>query len=74
MNDIDRFATDYENSLSAKEYLLSSEQLVDEGCIAKNALLSIGKSTRDMAGVGQTPSLLQDFEIPTTSMLEDDQQ
>ena len=49
------------------------EQIVDEACFAKNAMLSIGKTTPYKAVVGQAPNLLQDFEAPNTSMMEDAQ-
>ena len=51
----------------------TNEMLVDEACFAKNAMLSIGKTTPYKAVVGQAPNLLQDFEMPNTSMLEDPQ-
>ena len=52
----------------------TNEVLIDEACFAKNALLTIGKTTPYKAVVGQSPNLLQDFETPNVSMLEDDVQ
>ena len=51
----------------------TNEMIVDEACFANNAMLSIGKTTPYKAVVGQAPNLLQDFEVPNTSMLEDPQ-
>ena len=49
------------------------EQIIDEACFAKNAMLLIGKATPYKAVVGQAPNLLQDSEAPNTSMMEDAQ-
>ena len=49
------------------------EQIIDEACTAKNAVLSVGKTIPYKAVVGQAPNPLQDFEAPNTSMMEDTQ-
>ena len=58
---------------STRELGILLEMIVDEACFAKNAMLSIGKTTPYKALVGQAPNLLQDFEVPNTSMMEDPQ-
>ena len=48
-------------------------KIVDEACFAKNGMLSIGKTTPYKAVVGQARNLLQDFEAPNTSVMENAQ-
>ena len=50
---------------------ITEEQIVNESCFAKNALLTIGRTTPYKSVVGETPNLLQEFEAPTVSQRED---
>ncbi|CAK0801215.1 unnamed protein product, partial [Prorocentrum cordatum] len=53
--------------------IIKPEQIVRESCYAKNALMTVGRTTPYKAVLGETPNLLQDFETPTTTQQEDQQ-